>query len=73
MNPDFHPRTIATCLAYSALMGMGLFAVAIGTPKSVLWGALWGVVFVVLATSNLYFYMLMEGLQKERRRKTKSK
>ncbi len=68
MKPDFHPRTIATCLAYSALIGMGFFGLAIGTARSVIWGAVWGIVFVVLFVSNLYFLHLIQSLHKERLR-----
>lgn len=73
MNPDFSPRTVSTCLAYSALFGMIFFALTIGTPKSVVWGAAWGVSFVVLAVSNLYFYHLIEVIRRDRARKLKSR
>lgn len=68
MKPDFHPRTIATCLAYSALIGMGFFGLTIGTPRSIIWGALWGIVFVALLVSNLYFGHLVQSRHKERLR-----
>lgn len=71
MNPDFSPRNVATCLAYSAFFGMVFFGVTIGTPKSVIWGAIWAVTFVLLAVSNLYFYHMIEQIKRERKQKQK--
>lgn len=62
-------RTVTTAMAYAAFLGMLLFFVAVGTPRSTIIGAGWGVVFVVLVTSNLYFLDMARSIVKDNRKR----